>query len=136
MEEEYEEETQEITGKITGKKLVEKKKIIKKEKNRISKLFKDMDENSKKIATKLIENASFMSVQLDELQSYITSHGVKESYMNGQNQFGYKESVESKVYNSMVKNYMNVIKQLKEMLPEGKTADDDIDNEFKRFNNI
>ena len=55
-------------------------------------------------AENLIENASFMSVQLDELKEHITIFGVKESYMNGSNQFGYKESVESKTYNKLIKN--------------------------------
>ena len=41
--------------------------------------------------------------------------------MNGKGQFGFKESVESKTYNTMIKNYMNVIKQLNEMLPKGKS---------------
>ena len=45
--------------------------------------------------------------------------------MNGKGQFGYKESVESKTYNNMIKNYMSVIKQLNEMLPQGKAIDSD-----------
>lgn len=51
--------------------------------------------------------------------------------MNGKGQFGFKESVESKTYNTMIKNYMNVIKQLNDMLPKGisiNTDDDGFDN--------
>lgn len=134
MEEEYEEEFDEIPKKLSGKALIEKQSLIKKEKNRISKLFKELEGSSKKIVTKLIENAAFMSVQLDELKDYITTHGVKETYMNGQNQFGYKESIESKTYNTMIKNYMNIIKQLNDMMPEPKKIDED--DEFNKFNDM
>jgi len=49
---------------------------------------------------------------LDELKDDIKLYGVKETYVNGKDQFGFKESIESKTYNTMVKNYMNIIKQL------------------------
>ena len=86
----------------------------------------------KKMAEKLIENASFMSITLDELKEDIKVYGVKETYVNGKDQFGFKESIESKTYNAMVKNYMNIMKQLNDMLPEEKKID--IDDEFERFN--
>ena len=41
---------------------------IRKESNRIKKIFKDLDENKKKLVTPLIDKAAFMSVTLDELQ--------------------------------------------------------------------
>ena len=39
-----------------------------KEANRIKKIFKELDENKKKLVTPLIDKAAFMSVTLDELQ--------------------------------------------------------------------
>ena len=48
--------------------------------------------------------------------------------MNGKGQFGYKESVESKNYNVMIKNYANIVKQLVDFLPkeEKKGAGEDL----------
>ena len=100
-------------------------KLIKQEKNKLTKIFKDSDDNIKKIANPLIENASYMKIELANLKKYNIEHGIKEFYMNGKGQFGYKESVESKTYNVMIKNYMSVIKQLNEMLPKGKNIDPD-----------
>ena len=108
------------------------KNKINKEIKRLKELFKKMDPTKLKLAEKLIENAAFMSVTLDELKEYIRDNGVKEEYCNGENQYGYKESVESKNYNTMIKNYMNIIKQLNDMLPESEKVDED--DEFDKFN--
>lgn len=113
----------------TNREIAEYRRQITAEKNKLTKIFKECDENTKKIAGPLIENASYMKAELYHLKQYNIKHGIKEFYMNGKGQFGYKESVESKTYNNMIKNYMSVIKQLNEMLPKGKAidADDDFD---------
>ena len=108
------------------------KNKINKEIKRLKELFVNMDKNKLKLAEKLIENAAFMSVTLDELKEYIREHGVKEAYCNGENQYGYKESIESKNYNTMIKNYMNIIKQLNDMMPETQKVNED--DEFDKFN--
>lgn len=127
-----EEEKADIREKISGQELIDKNKKITKETNKLKKLFKELPENKKKMTEKLIENASFMSITLDELKEDIKIYGVKETYVNGKDQFGFKESIESKSYNVMVKNYMNIIKQLNDMLPEDKKINED--DEFERFN--
>lgn len=127
-----EEETMDSRKKLSGQALIDKNKTIKKETQKLKKLFKDLPDNKKKMAEKLIENASFMSITLDELKEDIKIYGVKETYVNGKDQFGFKESIESKTYNTMVKNYMNIIKQLNDMLPEEKKINED--DEFERFN--
>ena len=127
-----EEEQQEMREKISGQELIDKNKKIRKETQKLKKLFKDLTDSKKKMAEKLIENASFMSITLDELKEDIKLYGVKETYVNGKDQFGFKESIESKTYNTMVKNYMNIVKQLNDMLPEEKKINED--DEFERFN--
>lgn len=127
-----EEEKSNLREKLSGQALIEKNQKIRKETNKLKKLFKELPNNKKKMAEKLIENASFMSITLDELKEDIKLYGVKETYVNGKDQFGFKESIESKTYNTMVKNYMNIIKQLNDMLPAEKKVD--IDDEFERFN--
>lgn len=129
---EMEEEQKDLREKLSGQALIEKNQKIKKETNKLKKLFKELPDNKKKMAEKLIENASFMSITLDELKENIKIYGVKETYVNGKDQFGFKESIESKTYSTMVKNYMNIIKQLNDMLPEEKKINED--DEFERFN--
>ena len=115
-----EEENEEFPDKLSGEALIEKNQKIKKETNRLKKLFKEIPENRKKLVQRTIENAAFMSVTLEDLMKHIKIYGVKEEYMNGNNQFGFKESIESKTYNNMIKNYTNIIKQLNDLLPEEK----------------
>lgn len=129
-----EEENNVMREKLSGQALIEKNKKIKKETQRLKKLFKDLPENKHKMAEKLIENASFMSITLDELKEDIKLYGVKETYVNGKDQYGFKESIESKTYNTMVKNYMSIIKQLNDMLPEQKKINED--DEFEQFNGL
>lgn len=108
------------------------KNKINKEIKRLKELFEKMDENKLKLSEKLIENAAFMSVTLDELKEFIREHGVKEEYCNGENQYGYKESIEAKNYHTMIKNYMMIIKQLNDMMPETQKVNED--DEFDKFN--
>lgn len=129
---EMEEEKDDLREKLSGQALIKKNQKIKKETNKLKKLFKELPENKKKMTEKLIENASFMSITLDELKEDIKVYGVKETYVNGKDQFGFKESIESKTYGTMVKNYMSIIKQLNDMLPEEKKINED--DEFERFN--
>ena len=127
-----EEEKVDLREKLSGQALIDKNKKIRKETLKLKKLFKDLPNNKKKMSEKLIENASFISITLDELKEDIKIYGVKETYVNGKDQFGFKESIESKTYNTMVKNYMNIIKQLNDILPEEKKINED--DEFERFN--
>lgn len=129
-----EEENNTAREKLSGQALIEKNKNIKKETQRLKKLFRDLPENKHRMAEKLIENASFMSITLDELKEDIKLYGVKETYVNGKDQYGFKESIESKTYNTMVKNYMSIIKQLNDMLPEQKKINED--DEFEQFNGL
>ena len=122
------EEQEDIREKINKEELVKKNANIEKEKKKINKLFAKIDKNKQAVVEKLIDNVAFMSVTLDELKEDIKMYGVKETYMNGSNQFGFKESIESKTYNTMLKNYMNAIKQLIDLLPdeEKKNAGEDL----------
>ena len=124
-------EEEESQDGLSGQALIDKNKAIKKETTRLNKLFKDLDENKKKLAKNLIENAAFMSITLEDLKKDIVKYGVKETYVNGKDQFGFKESIESKTYNTMIKNYMNIIKQLNDMLPQEKKIDEK--DEFDKF---
>ena len=118
----------------TKQEIAQYNRNITNEKNKLSKIFSESDENVKKIAAPLIENVSYMKVELANLKKYNIEHGIKEFYMNGKGQFGYKESVESKTYNTMFKNYMAAIKQLNDMLPKGKTIP--ADDGFESFGDL
>ena len=66
---------------------------------------------------RLIDNAAFMAVQLEDLQVTINRDGPVSEYQNGENQWGTKKSPEVEIYNTTVKNYTATLKLLCDMLP-------------------
>ena len=109
----------------------EKAKAKKKRITEYNKIFKDLSLEKKKLIKKDIEQAVHMVFQLDELQTALEKVGFVEEYQNGNNQYGKKESTESKAYNQLMKNYTAVVKILLAELP--RTTPVDEDDEFKEF---
>lgn len=109
----------------------EKAKAKKKRISEYNKIFKDLSLEKKKLIKKAIEQAVHMEFQLDELQTALEKVGFVEEYQNGNNQYGKKESTESKAYNQLMKNYTAVVKILLAELPRTTTVDED--DEFKEF---
>jgi len=89
---------------------------IDEEVKRLNKVFDNVPKETKSSIQSLIHNAAFMSVILDEIQNHITINGVVSEYQNGANQWGTKKSPEVEIYNTMIKNYTNVVKQLTDII--------------------
>ena len=107
-------------------------KLVKKEKKKLLKILELIDSNLLKICDSLIENIAFMSVTLNNLMQEIKDNGIKEEYKNGQNQFGFKKSVEIEVYNTMQKNFQSAMKLLIDMLSKNG-LNDDTSEELKKY---
>ncbi len=101
---------------------------IKAEKNRLMRIFEKLPPNAAAAAQKLIDNAAFMAVSLQELQNIINVKGYVEEYQNGANQTGIKKSSEVDIYNTMIKNFNTTMKQLFDLLPDGKQGISDLDD--------
>lgn len=99
------------------------------------KLLKDigkLDKNLFNIASGLIDEISFMYAELTDLKEIIKKSGAVEVYQNGANQFGLKKSAATDAYNTTLKNYVVVNKQLAALI-SGKAAEED--DEFDNFLN-
>lgn len=110
-------------------KKIEKLDRIRKETNRLKRIFKGLEKDAMSSVLSLINNAAFMSVTLEDLQKTINEEGAVSEYQNGENQWGTKKSPEVEIYNTMVKNQMAIIRQLTDLLPKGieKPKDDGFD---------
>lgn len=106
---------------IKTKAIEDKEKLIRKEKTKLNKIFKNINKDRLKVVEKLIDSASFMSVTLQDLEKEINKNGTVSEYKNGENQYGTKKSPEVEVYNTMVKNYTSIIKQLLDQLPQSES---------------
>lgn len=97
-----------------------KDKAIRKETNRLSRVFADIDDDHKAVAKQLIQNAAFVSVTLKDLQDLINTNGAVEEYDNGGGQTGTRISPAMQSYTKLIANYNAVIKQLISLLPADK----------------
>lgn len=110
-----------------------KEERIQKEVKRLTGLFENIEPKLKKIVTPLVEKAGFMQITLEDLQSYINENGVTEEYQNGKEQWGIKKSPQVEIYNTMIKNYSAIIRQLTDLLP--KEVQKEEDDGFAEFVN-
>lgn len=107
-----------------------KEQLINAEKRKLKKICDNLDEKVKKAVESLIEEAAFMAASLYELRKIIDEKGYTEEYQNGANQKGIKKCSEVELYNTMIKNYTSVVKQLTDLIPKEqqvKTPKTDID---------
>ena len=103
----------------------EKDKLVKKELASIKRRFKNLSEDIKGLNGKLIYNAAWLAVSLDELTQHMDQHGVVIEYQNGANQWGTKKSPESELYTSWSKQYSTTMKQLSDLLPKNNPVSED-----------
>lgn len=91
---------------------------VKKERSKLIKQFNKIEKKRLKVVEKLIDNAAFMAVLLEDIQQKINENGYMVEYKNGENQYGTKKSPEIEVYNQTISNYSKTIKQLTDLLPD------------------
>ena len=110
-----------------------KQELYDKQFEKINKLFENVEENKRSLVEGLIEQNCFMYVQLKELNEIINKKGVVEKFKQGKQEFD-RERPATKTYNTMIKNYNLIVRQLIENLPTKKPLDPD--DEFEEFNKI
>jgi len=112
---------------------ITKEKIRKKELLKLNRIFKNLQEDKKKLAEGLKEQAAFMISTMSELQEILDNDGAVELFEQGTQKM-LREHPAAKTYNAMIKNYNTVMKQLFDLLPEekSKTVEDELMSFMKR----
>ena len=110
------------------------KKVSKKSKYKdlktIEKTFLDMDNDKGKLGLSLVEEANFLGETLELLKEKIKEEGVVTEMCQGNYSID-RESPASKSYNTCIKNYQSLIKQITELLPvEAVKLPEDAFDEF------
>lgn len=113
----------------------DKDEIIKAEKRKLAGIYTRMDKKTKKAVDSLIDEAAFMAASLYELREIINEKGYVETYQNGANQKGVKKCSEVEIYNTMIKNYSSVVKQLTDLIPKKQEDAGKISDGFDDFVN-
>lgn len=111
------------------------KKAVTKEKNRLKKQFKAVDEKTTAVVLGLIDSAAFIRVQLTMLEDDIKENGVTEKFSQSAGQKPYdRKRPQAELYNSMNTNYQKIIKQLTDLLPKTEAkAPEKSEEEFESF---
>ena len=90
---------------------------IKREKNRLAEIFKDLEPNKLNTCQALIDRAAFITISLQDLEVQLNEIGWTEYYQNGENQSGYKKAAAADVHISLTKNLNAIVKQLLDLVP-------------------
>jgi len=106
---------------------LDKQKLIKSEIKKLTDNFKKVDADKKVYTERLINQAAFMFATLIELQNAINEEGTIELFQNGAQQM-LREHPAVKAYNTMIKNYISIVKQLIELTPQAKDKGDELLN--------
>jgi len=108
---------------------------IKKEIRRLKRLFKNIDENKKKLVFSTIEDVAFMAITMQDLRDSIIREGTTVEYKNGENQYGTKQSPDAQLYLQMSRQHTQAMKILVDCLPKTKDVVKDDDDGFDDFIN-
>src|SRR5699024_717543 len=92
--------------------------LVKKEKNRLKRIFSNIESKQMQVVSGLITQAARLRVLLDEMWEDITNGGDYELFSQSEKVEPYeRERPVAKLYNSRDQSYQKVIKQLVELLP-------------------
>lgn len=95
-----------------------KTKRINRERNRLRKLFRDIDENKKKLVMTTIDDIAFMTITMQDLRESIIRDGTTVEYQNGANQFGTKQSPDAQLYLQFSQKQTQAMKILTDCMPK------------------
>lgn len=110
-----------------------KKSRVTAEKNRLKKLYANLPDDKKKLAVGLIERASFMRVELEDLEAFLAEYGWTEPFSQGNQEPYDRARPQGQTYNAIVDKYQKTIKQLDAMLPKDAAPKTDPDDGFDNF---
>lgn len=101
--------------------------------SKLEEYFKSKDNNKTALALSLIKRAKFLNKTLDDLEKRVKEEGVITTMCQGDYDIE-RENPALKSYNSTLKNYTTVIKQLFDMLPKNNDGSDNNEpDDFDEF---
>lgn len=112
----------------------EKKKRVRKEYNRIKKIYKDMPPDVKTTVDSLIHRAAFMRVSLEDMEEDLDERGFVEFFSQSEKTEPYeRERPVARLYNTLNKNYQSIMKQLSDLVPKPKAIESTEEDQLLAF---
>lgn len=96
-----------------------KEERIRSERQRLKRLYKQMEPSKMTLATGLIERAAFMRVECEDLEEDLRVNGWTEPFQQAKGMEPYDRArPQGQAYQSLNGNYQKIIRQLDAMLPD------------------
>lgn len=108
--------------------------LIEQEIERFSEIFRDLTEEKKKVASRLIERVAFMTITLQILEDTIKTKGPTYLFQNGSQKM-LVENPAQKSYNAMINRYTSAYEKLINLLPKDPPSNEGEDDGFDDFVN-
>jgi len=105
---------------------------VNKEYKRLKSLFKEVDENKTKLVDELLQRASFLKVQLKDLEDDISKSGVIQKSNKG----NVRMNPAYKIYLNSVAIYQSIIKTLNQIMGQNVIDGEDEFDEFIKNANL
>lgn len=96
---------------------IDKDKIARSEKRKLNQIVKLVPDNKKAIASNIADELAFMTATLADLKEKVKEYGTIEHFQQGKQDF-FRESPALKSYNTTIKQYSALYKQLCDLLPK------------------
>ncbi|PFZ67722.1 hypothetical protein [Bacillus wiedmannii] len=101
------------------KKELTKEERLKKEVNRLKRIYKEMPKDTLMVVEGLIVEAADLRVRLEDIRKDLDENGYDEMFSQSENQEPYeRERPQARRYISMNKNYQSIMKQLGDYVPK------------------
>ena len=121
---------------MASKKEITRDERIKKEEQRLKRIYENIDKDNKAIIEGLIQRAAYMRVTLEDWEKDIMENGYYEMFTQSEKTDPYeRERPVARLYNTMNKNYQSLIKQLSDLVPKETPAKGVEDDDFTDFIN-
>lgn len=108
--------------------------LIAEEIEKWNEVFKDISDDKKEVASRLIEQAAFMKITLDILKVNIQLDGATYLFEQGKQKMIIEHPAQ-KSYNTMINRYTTVCNSLFNLLPKGNDNNDDEDDKLAELLN-
>jgi hypothetical protein len=115
---------------------VKQNELIEKEIEKFNEILKDLTEEKKEVAQRLIERVAFMTITLQILEDTIKTKGPTYLFKNGSQKM-MVENPAQKSYNAMINRYTSAYEKLINLLPKEPSSNNDGagDDGFEEFVN-
>ncbi|MEJ9130642.1 hypothetical protein P4408_14320 [Bacillus thuringiensis] len=118
------------------KKELTKEERVKKEVNRLKRIYKEMPKDTLLVVEGLIVEAADLRVRLEDIRKDLDENGYDEMFSQSENQEPYeRERPQARRYISMNKNYQSIMKQLGDYVPKIPPEPKKKDDGFESFVN-